>query len=258
MNKLAPLKFVIYPSLMDSYRRMTEADGSEEREKRMGEFLAALNREPREPSMYAARGTALNLLLDSLLTGQLIDDSYEPLLHQFEATSDRYIDSITVDGFRFDFDVALEETIGDMIEEGMSAQVYTEAVIDTDHGAVQLYGYPDYIGMTEVVDLKTTASYQPGNYRDYWQRRVYPYTLVASGMMADIDSFRFVVAELATDRAGVIGGKVYDETYPVDIAESEREIRTFLDGELLPWMIDNNESINDRKVFAFRRKEEIR
>lgn len=64
-------------------------------------------------------------------------------------------------------------------------------------------------------DIKTTSRYEFGKYSDGWQRHVYPYCLISSGLVKDIDSFEYTAYHLkgGTSRTPLITGVQYPELY---------------------------------------------
>ena len=177
-------KYRIYPSLLDSYVYMTEAEDIESREQRKADLLAKINRLPQEPSMYAARGTVLNELVDMKIEQR----AAKPDMGVTQNSNGDYM--ATLDGFEFCYENGLVFALANSLQ-GYLAQVFCKATIDTPLGEVELYGYADYVGMDDVVDLKTTNTYTPGKYRDHWQHLVYPYCLMKSGDVESIGKFTY-------------------------------------------------------------------
>lgn len=233
-------RYAIYPSLMDAYVWMQSAEDDAEYAKRRGELLQKINRVPQEPSYAAARGTALNGLVDALVEGRMLDK------WNYESKSFYKAD---VDGFEFRYSAGIVEELAKLVS-GASVQPFCDAEIETEHGVVRLYGYADYVVCDEVIDLKTTSVYSVGKYRDHWQHYVYPYCLVKGGQMEHVDQFLYLVAEISAGRDAVINGTIYGEEYNPTFEECEAAIRGFLDGSLLPFLDDNRAFITDLKVFG--------
>ena len=103
----------------------------------------------------------------------------------------------------------------------------------------------------EVVDLKTSKDYRPDtrDFSDHWQHRVYPYCLMKSGMVAEVDKFTYLVASCKAGKDGVVDGQLYREPYDITFEACERELREFLEGEFLPWLEDHRDMITDTKIF---------
>lgn len=237
-------RYAIYPSLLDSYNWMMAADDEAAYIQRRQELLDKINRLPHETSYAAARGTALNELVDDFI-GTPVDKELRMLT---DANGEQYMVN-TVEGFECAFACDLIRRIGERLE-GAVPQMFFEAEIETEHGVVRLYGYPDYICGDVVTDLKTTSTYAPGKFRDHWQHLVYSYGLVRGGYVEKVTEFNYLVAELQARKDGVLDGEVYNEQYAIDVDECERVLRRFLDYSFLPFVEQNRELITDNKIFG--------
>lgn len=235
-------EYRIYPSLLDSYMYMIEAEGQEDFEQRKADLLAKINRVPQEPSMYATRGTVLNELVDMIIEHR---EQRDDMTVQKDVNGN-YV--ATLDGFEFHYEGGLPWSLANSLD-GYMAQVFCKAPIDTPLGRVELYGYADYVGMDDVVDLKTTKAYTPGNYREHWQHLVYPYCLMASGDVERIDKFTYLVCELNTARDGITRGTVYTEDYEIRMEDITRRLVDFLQFQFLPFLEDNRSLITDMRIF---------
>lgn len=237
----------IYPSLMDAYCYMRNVEGDEETIRQAEQdFLDTVNRVERDPNYYTARGTALNELVDARachVAGQ------HPVKYRNEGDAGGVF-TVDIDTFLIDFSEALVEQAAAWVE-GMTPQVYVEADIIIPQGTVCLYGYADYVGIEEVVDLKSTKKYSPDNrdYSEHWQHRVYPYCLVKSGMCQSADRFTYLVAECNANKEGVVDGQLYRESYEVSIVECTRQLHDFLGYELIPWLEEHRQQITNDKIF---------
>lgn len=240
------IKYRIYPSLLDNFEYMQLADTEEECEKREKSLLDAINRVEREPSYYMARGTALNELVDAAACRVPMKNEREYMFID-EGDNGGY-HKLYVDGFELAFADNLVSQLAGYVK-GMSPQVYCEATLNTLHGNVLLYGYADYVGQDNVVDLKTCKAFEAGKYDGHWQRFVYPYCLMASGMMADVFRFDYLCAELVAGHDGLLNGSVYSDIYPADFAECEAVLIAQLDYLFLPWLEQHREQITDKRIF---------
>lgn len=134
---------------------------------------------------------------------------------------------------------------------GSLCQIYTEAPIDTKYGKVLLYGYPDYVRGNKVYDLKTTAKYEFGKYSKYWQRHLYPYTLIESGKMTEVSSFEFSAFQMkgGTARSPLIYGEMYPEEYVYDHDRSTVALRGICE-QFCDFLLNNRDLITDKKIFG--------
>lgn len=243
--------YAIYPSLLDAYVWMQAAEDGEQYGQRKRELMDKLCRVPQPPSAAAARGTALNELVDGFLRNAPIDPQ-QPFSARMDVSMGyagaEKVWTCDIDGFRFAYGDSVVERLVQTVQ-GCIAQPYLEAEIATDHGSVRLYGYADYVSGAEVIDLKTTNNYTPHKYRDHWQHLVYPYCLVKGGLTEEFQQFTYLVAELSAGRDGVLRGDIYTETYNPTLEECETTIRQFLDCQFIPFLEDNRHLITDKKIF---------
>lgn len=237
------IRYNLYPTLMDGFAYVMSCE-PDTREAAEAAFIDRINRVPEPLSEAAARGTLFNDMVDMIIDGKtavskpdrsvvLVDGKYRGMIGDFV----------------FEFDKEFAEYAAKPFDDCL-AQVFTQATIDTLHGEVRLYGYVDEINLMSVYDIKTTAKYKPFKYEDNWQHIVYPYCLIESGQMSDIDAFHYVVYELDTPKGKPITGTRYTETYRQTQFDREMLLRTWLDDHLLPWLDDHRAKITDQKIFA--------
>lgn len=116
----------------------------------------------------------------------------------------------------------------------VDTQVYCQWQVDD----VLFYGYVDLIGKFKAVDLKTTASYQPGRYVHNHQN-LYLHALKRKG----IKLMEYVIAEFMPDGRGEVHVESYALTHPIDRQLEEiRLFKAFLD--------EHRSLITDRKIFV--------
>lgn len=230
----------IYPSLLDAYDYMRCADGYEEQAERERALISQINREPREVSIPASRGTALNRVVD-LFSGY---DAPEPeQLRGMQTLTEE------ADGMSFSFSTNLVLDLASRVR-GSICQLYTEATIKVGPDTVRLYGYPDYVRYTEVIDLKSTSNYTPAKFASHWQHYVYPYCLREQGYIAMFEGFRYLVAELYEVKGEVpyYDGKIYEEVYAPKMSEIERRLQAGL-ANFIGWLEFRRDRITDKKIF---------
>lgn len=236
------------------------------------ELLDAINRVPHEPSEAASKGTALNEIVDCLIHNRKSDneDIVIKLLKGFNVERgfgctdevgkpifyDYFLEHVNkpciyagLDGFDFYFDIGFCKSIVEYFKGSLS-QVFTSAALETEYGEVELYGYVDELRENKVFDLKTTSRYEFGKYAKYWQRYIYPYTLIESGMCTEINSFEFTAYVLkgGTSRTPLITGVQYPEVYQYDHEQSKVLLKDICE-RFIEFLEDNRGSITNKKIF---------
>lgn len=116
----------------------------------------------------------------------------------------------------------------------VDTQVYCQWEIDD----VLFYGYVDLIGNYKAVDLKTTASYQPGRYVHNHQN-LYLHALKRKG----IKLMEYVIAEFQPNGQAEVHVESYPLTHPID--KQLEEIRLFK-----AFLEEHRPLINDPKIFV--------
>lgn len=251
------------------------------------ELLDAINRVPHEPSEAASKGTALNEIVDCLIHNRKSENdsvtirtikSGRDLFNTMNATSIRLANKqdgvvpiisgrdlphceelcrksvstfiyANVDCFEFLFDIPFCKSIAEYFKGSLS-QVFTSANIETKYGEVELYGYIDELRENKVFDLKTTSRYEFGKYAKYWQRHIYPYTLIESGMCTEINSFEFTAYVLkgGTNRTPLITGVQYPEVYQYDHEQSKVLLKDICE-RFIEFLEENRSLITNKKIF---------
>ena len=254
----------IYPSLLDGFQRMLDADldaeafwnldeegmpkrtADELYAEREQSLLDSINRVPHEPIEAADKGTAFNALID-YVNGTPLPDGIT-----IEGVLDEQYGEIwkaSLNGFTFSFAL---DTIAQAAAyfAGAVAQHRCEAWLETNKGLVQLYGYADEILLTKICDIKTTSRYEFGNFARKWQKDVYPYCLVRSGEMPDITQFEYSVFAWDYQRQGApLTAKQYSEVYMYDHAKATERLRGICE-QFIDWLEVHRPAITDTKIFA--------
>lgn len=211
------------------------------------ELLDAINRVPHEPSEAASKGTSLNEVVDCIIHHRNSDNDSVKIC----TTDLNGVKAIkaTCDGFTFLFDIDFCKSIAEYFKDSLS-QVFTSANIETKFGEVELYGYIDELRENKVFDLKTTSRYEFGKYAKYWQRHIYPYTLIESGMCTDINSFEFTAYALkgGASRTPLITGVQYPEVYQYNREQSKVMLKDICE-RFIEFLEDNRSSITNKKIF---------
>lgn len=237
------------------------------------ELFDAINRVPHAPSEVASKGTALNEVVDCLIHNRNSDNKdivikslkgFE-IKREFGCTDEvgkpiyydywfEYIKKPCIysglDGFDFYFDIDFCKSIAEYFK-GCLSQVYTAGNLETKYGEVELYGYIDELRENKVFDLKTTKRYEFGKYSKYWQRHVYPYTLIESGLCTEVKEFEFTAYVLkgGTSRVPLISGTQYREVYQYDHEQSKALLKDVCE-RFIEFLEEHREQITNTKIFA--------
>ena len=267
-------KYRIYPSLLDKFEALLHVEeevespfnidaetGEYKRTEEEIEFelrkslIDAINRVPFD-SEAADRGTAFNAIIDSYIHRRPHKVATEREPYEILGFEDANV-----------VQVAFPERCGGVQKErhfifdrewcigegkyfaGCISQLLVKAVLPTALGDVELYGYIDELRRDVVYDIKTTSRYQFGKYARGWQRHVYPYCLIASGMMEDVKAFEYTAYQLKKSRTGLISGTRYPEYYVYDHAQSTAMLTAHCEA-FIEFLEANRELITDKKIFG--------
>ncbi len=246
------------------------------------EFIDKVNKVPTPPSEAASKGTAFNEIVDCLVKKckpsnpaiviktirsaedlhkartlrfleQLRNGKPEPKKEDNDATFAKIgvpFIFASIDGFEyfFDKDFCLEAA---EYFKNCICQYYTKGLLETSKGVVELHGYIDYLRQDRLYDAKTTKQYAFGNYQKKWQRYTYPFTLIESGMMNEVNSFEFTIYLLkgGSSRTPLITGTQYKEVYTYD-HEQARKMLTQQCERVIEFLEQNRSLITNMKVFG--------
>lgn len=242
------------------------------------EFIDKVNKVPTHPSEAASKGTAFNEIVDCLVlkrkpqqhiiikTIRSSNDLFEVRkrnevehndLDAMRPICDAEFAKIGVpfiyaalDGFEFFFDKDFCLEAAEYFK-GSICQYYTKANLQTSKGIVELHGYIDYLRQDRLYDAKTTKRYTFGDFQKKWQRYTYPFTLIESGMMNDVNSFEFTIYLLkgGSGRTPLITGTQYKELYTYD-HEQARKMLTQQCERVAEFLEANRELITNEKIFG--------
>ena len=252
------------------------------------EFIDKVNKVPTPPSEAASKGTAFNEIVDCLVkkckpsnpsiviktirSGEdLFDARTKPAL--ILVNGQEMIDAVAtqelkkkcseefakigvpfiyaaLDGFEFFFDKYFCLEAAEYFKNSI-CQYYTKGLLETSKGIVELHGYIDYLRQDRLFDAKTTKQYAFGNYQKKWQRYTYPFTLIESGMMNDVNSFEFTIYLMkgGSSRTPLITGTQYKEVYTYD-HEQARKMLTQQCERIIEFLDENRSLISNMKVFG--------
>lgn len=252
------------------------------------EFIDKVNKVPTPPSEAASKGTAFNEIVDCLILNRkptnqgiviktirkgkdLFDvrqkklemdaeksDGVIPIIPEYDLPNSETLFAkigvpfiyAAIDGFEFFFDLQFCLEAAEYFK-GSIAQYYTKANIETSKGLVEIHGYIDYLRQMKLFDAKTTKRYNWGDFQKKWQRYAYPFTLIESGMMTEVNSFEFTIYVLTggSSRSPLITGKQYKEVYTYD-HEQARRMLTQQCERVIEFLEDNRSLITNEKVFG--------
>lgn len=133
------------------------------------------------------------------------------------------------------FDAQVVEKVRKLLPRPIvGTQVYCQWEIDD----VLFYGYVDLVGKFKAVDLKTTASYQPGRYVHNHQN-LYLHALKRKG----IRLMEYIITEFRPDGQPEVYVESYPLTHPIDRQLEEiRQFKAFLE--------EHRPLITDKKIFV--------
>ena len=221
--------------------------------KQFQELIDKINRVPFE-SEAADKGSCLNEIVDCIVMGKnsTREDISLSTMHGNYPSKPCIL--AQKGGRSFFFDIPFCKEVAEYFS-GSLCQMYVEAPIETKYGTVLLYGYPDYVRMDMVYDLKTTSKYEFGKYQKYWQQHVYPWALTESGKCEGIKAFEFSAFALkgGSERSPLIVGDFYPEVYPYDHGRSERLLRGVCE-QFYEFLNNNIALIKDEKILGGDKK----
>ena len=263
------LSYLIYPSLLNQYQRVLDAENDAEDfsnidsesgdyrrspeeilAEREQELLDSINRVERLPIEAADKGTAFNEIVDCLITG--MRSTRDDVTISKVQVDDKEMVKAAINGFEFVFDTDLCKATAEYFA-GTVPQHRCEGIVETKYGSAMLYGYADYIFPNKVVDLKTCSRYDFGKYSRNWQKEVYPYCLIQSGDLQECNMFEFYVVQLKnpTKEFPWIRGVDYKEEYNYNHEKASIDIRQMLE-RFIEWLEAHKDQITDEKIFNYR------
>jgi uncharacterized protein YlaI len=273
----------IYPSLLQKFQSLLDvelevndfwnidSDGNYKKtadelsDKYEAELLAMVNRESREPIEAASQGTAFNEIVDCLIENRGSSNEsivirsvwYDPSCKMViggdpddikDKTGLEKVIEASLDGFTFYFNTQFCKEASSYFK-GSIPQYLCSAILPTQYGDVELYGYIDELRQDKVYDIKTTSNYQYGKFENGWQKDVYPYCLVASGDCDEITEFEYTVFLLKKLKDQPITGTMYRECYSYN-HERTRQRLTQMCERFIEWLEAHRDQIKDRKIFG--------
>ena len=265
------INFKFSPSILDAFQQYLDSESLYEKfygfsdtpklslqEYEDEQFKALIDKINRVPfdSEAMDKGSVFNEIVDCIVMG--VKSTRNDISLQTKKIVGQDYSLSYIEGRKgervFNFDNDFCRTTADYFQDSL-CQIYTEGTIDTNGGTVLLYGYPDYVRGDMVYDMKTTSKYEFGKYSKYWQRHVYPYTLVQSGKCTEIRAFEFTAFQMkgGTAKIPFISGDMFPEVYVYNHVESEQKIRNICE-RFIEFLINNKSLIRDEKIFGGEKK----
>lgn len=215
------------------------------------ELLDYINKVPQAQSEAADKGTVFNEIIDRLILHK--KDGREDVSIRSGKMQVGYYDEVPVvfgemDRFHFTYDLQLCLGLARELT-GAVPQYHTEAILPTKYGNVLLHGYIDYVLDDKVIDLKTTSDYSYPKFNDGWQKDVYPYCLIESGMMKSVPEFDYIVVHWKDLVGRPTTGAVYVEPYTYNHEASTLRLRNICEW-FIEWLEMNRERITNKAIFG--------
>jgi hypothetical protein len=241
-------RYNFYATLLDAFQRYLDAESIYEKyfNEKMSfaeyegqakqELIDKINRVPFD-SDAADKGTAFNELVDVLAHGIT-----SKKITYTESKEDYVVKYKLIENGKykeFTFDKATCKTISEKIK-GAIPQYFCSADLNIGDNIVNLYGYIDEVKEFDVIDIKTTGSYQAFKFRNNWQHIVYPFCMNESGIY--IDSFIYMIVEFTSKNVNF-----HDEIYKYKKSDVYRLIE--ICDKLILFLEQNKNLITDKKIF---------
>lgn len=218
------------------------------------ELIDTINRVEKDYGEAAEKGTAFNEVVDCLIEHRKSNNKDINIYSSVNASGVPVIKA-DIHGFSFDFDISLCKDVAACFQ-GALPQYFAESMMPTAYGNVRLYGFIDEWVGNKIVDLKTTSSYSWGKFADGWQKHVYPWCVVESGLTTEVESFTYYVVEWAYQRQGepLKAKGIYEETYTYDHQTTTDKLRGMLES-FIEWLELRRDFIQDKKIFGGENEE---
>lgn len=275
--------YKIYPSLLQKFQSLLDSeievneswnidsDGNYKRtadeiaEKHEAELIVMINREGTALIEAASKGTAFNEIVDCLMENRgssndriLISSVwYDPSCKMVitgdpddikDKTGLEKVIEASLDGFTFYFNTQFCKEASRYFT-GSIPQYLCSAILPTQYGDVELYGYIDELRRDKVYDIKTTSFYQYGKFANGWQKDVYPYCLIESGDCDEISEFEYTVFVLKNLKDQPITGTMYKECYSYNHTSATQRLTQMCE-RFIEWLEAHRDQIKDKKIFG--------
>jgi hypothetical protein len=220
---MEPIKYAIYPSLLDAYLRFKRHDDDET----FDALFDKINGVKTEQTEQQLRGVEFEQLINALIDRQYVN-----------LVDDQYITE------NFSFKIDLADRIAIRLEHATAKQEFLEAIIPSHLGNIKLYGIADYSFPEMITDLKTTGNYKCSKYKDYTQHPTYSLIRELNG--SPLKAFKYLVTDFITD---------YQETYIPTVGSHQKLMGTIF--EFINFIEYYKSNITDGKIFGQERQKEF-
>jgi hypothetical protein len=263
------IKYKFYATLLDKFQSYISsaaiyqqfwgfADNPEKTEQQFEEeqfqgLIDTINRVPFE-SERADKGTAFNEVVDCLIENRKSDKVIVEKVYKQRVSGDvsgnsderwaEVEETNIVTGLKahynnraFTFNIDLCQEFAGYFK-GALTQQSVSGVVRTRYGEVQVYGNLDILMPFKVADIKTTAKYYAGKYRNNWQHIVYPFCLNQNGV--PIHEFEYAITDFKN---------TWTEWY---VFKPERDYPRLVEHceLLIEFLEQNRDLVTDKKIFA--------
>lgn len=255
--------YCIYPSLLDKFQDLLDYEivadepwnksgddyklpPDEMYYKIEAELIDMINRVDGIPSEAADRGTAFNEIVDCLIRKEPC--TREDLKIYSTTTPEmQKVIVAEIDDFKFIYDARFCKQVAALFS-GSLTQYMCDATMQTSKGSVWLYGYIDEWVGNKLYDIKTTGYYNFGKFEHKWQRHLYPWCVIESGMATEIESFEYTVVVFPKGQL-ILSGTVYPEVYTYDHEQSTSLLRAHIEA-FIDWLESRRKFITNPRIFG--------
>lgn len=192
-------------------------------------LIDTINRVPLS-SEAADKGTAFNEVIDCII------ENRQSTTMEIKSYPESDTIAVFYNGQIFNFPLAICVEFGKYLK-GALTQQWTNGVLDTSKGRVNLIGCIDQLMPFKICDTKTTSKYSAFKFRHNWQHVVYPFCLQQNGIM--INDFEYVITDFKSTWSEWY---VYD--HERDVLRLQEVCERFIDFIEL-----NRELITDTRIF---------
>jgi hypothetical protein len=218
---MEPIKYAIYPSLLDAYLRFKRHDDDET----FDALFDKINGVKTEQTEQQLKGVEFEQCVNDLL----LPNGY------VDRVDDLYITDT------FNFSVELVDKIVSKLHNSTAQQEYLKAIIPSHLGNIKLYGIADYSFPEMITDLKTTGNYKCGKYKDYTQHPTYSLIRELNG--SPLKAFKYLITDFTND---------YQETYIPTAGSHQKLMGTIF--EFINFIEYYKSNITDGKIFGQERQ----
>ena len=207
-------QYSVYPTLLDSFDWWRSQVPGARADQAFRELMDKLNKRPFKATPEMERGTAFNEAVDHVIKS----DTRLPIPES---------DEVSFKGYTFSKDLVLDiarRVRGSLIQKYLQSRL----ILGPDT-MVRVYGFADYVGPSQIWELKT-GRYYPGKFKRRWQRHTY----MACHL---VPKFTYLVTDFTN---------VYEETYEDPGLPALKEAL----GDFIEFIEANRPAINNPKLFG--------